>query len=343
MNELDSKIARLDAAQSDIPLDELRSICTFIEKNRGSFPKDASFYRIPSSAVSSQFPVRVNNINGEIDIFLDREKPFGEGQLRISMRSLQYDREEVVLLKILETKMDSSIERFIQEIDHLQTLGGEPGIPAVFDFIQTKKGAYDYLELCEQFYNRGNLLNYREACEPGRKQTLSILKQILTDVANLHSKGYLLQDFSPKNCLIHEENDKILVGIGDLEMLTPVAEIHSGAFEWHADLAYAPPEFWKAEFEIQDFFDIPSRFRQNIDMWGVGCCFWALLSETPLPWEGLEFPTPEDMLDLVTLDIEEPEDVSSLEHLTWEMMREDPSERTDSQEALKKLNIKYNI
>jgi len=333
MNELDSKIAKLESLQSEIPQSELKNICTYIEKYRHTFPPEPAFIHFP---IDTQFSVRLNNLSGEIDIFLDREKPFGQGQIRIVMRSLQYNREEIVAVKILQTKRPTSVERFLRDISNLQTFQNEPGIASIYEFYQIKNEDYDHLEMVQRFYNQGSL---HQCIKHKIPDAMPVIKQILTTIARIHQKGYLLQDFCPKNCLIDVSNHTE-VGIGDLEMLVPIDSINPNNFDWHANKLYAPPEFWKYTLDLMSFADIPKQHWQKIDMWGVGCCLWTLLSDSPPPWIDVHIPDPVEMLERTTLEITEPEDLNSLEHLLWEMLQEDPSQRIDSQQALKKLTLK---
>jgi len=340
MNELEKKIKKLHAAQSEIPLDELKNICTYIESNRDNFTSQSPFFHLPKKEIGTSFPVRVNTLTQEIDIFLDRDRPFGQGQIRIAMRCLQYDREEMVVIKILETTQPRSVAKFLQDAHNLQMFQDEPGICPVYDLQQTKIDDHDHVEMIQKFYNRGSLRQFTQNHTPTAKQALSIIQQLLITVSHLHAKGALIQDLGPHNVLIHADNDSVEMAIGDLKMLKFCDQINPDTFDWAIAFKFAPPEYWKHVLNITPFSDIPKEHWQKMDMWGIGCCLWYLLSDYPLPWDETLFFDPVTMLNSTT-EIAEPKDSESLEYLLWEMMREDPTQRIGAQEALKKLRLKY--
>ncbi|NGX57921.1 MAG: hypothetical protein K940chlam3_00821 [Chlamydiae bacterium] len=349
MNELESKFAKLNALKSGIESNELKCICKYFEKNRKQIEKTTQpFLHLPSKEIGTRHPIRYNSQSKEIDIFLDIEEPFARGRLRITLRSLQYHREEIVVIKVVETTLEETKTKFIRDYHNLLQFQDIPGIVPVYDFTKTEIDQHDHLEMVQKYYNQGNLIQYLEKQTPKPKQCESIILQLLTTVAALHAKKILIQDLSPLNILINiTRNSVIEVGLGDLETLTRWEEIDTKTFDYTTNLKYAPPEFWKIAVEQMSMENIPREHIHKIDIWCLGECLWMLLSDTPLPWaEKAEepkipnlFSTADqfEMLELTTMHIPEPKDLMSIEHLTWEMLQEDPTQRIEAQEALEKF------
>lgn len=340
MTNFEQKVDRLFRLQSGISRDELSRIAAFIEKRRSQIEGNAPVQTLPADEIGTSFPVRFNREAEEFDIFLDKGRPFGEGRARITVRSLQYNREEVVAVKIIESKQKELIDHFKKDRDNLVKLSKGPHIVPIYSALEFEVDGYQHLEMAQKFYNQGSLREFLKSPLLNYRRALAIACQILEAVAWIHRQGYFLHDPGPSNFLIHLEGGKVKLGIGDLELLTPLSEIDPHTFVWHALGGYEPPEGLKQALGLIEMEAMTPKLWQKTDMWGIGCTLWELFSDRPLPFKSDDFFDVDAQLALTTTEIDEPEDADSIEHLIWELLKEDPSERPDAEEALKKLRLK---
>ena len=173
--------------------------------------------------------------------------------------------EEVAIKRIDKTRVDLSADSDLnREIEVMKSLN-HPNVIRLLDIFD-REAELDLVlelasggELLDKIINRGN---FSEA------DTIDVLKQVLSAVADFHSKGVVHRDLKPENLLCSGSDDNLIVKISDFGLskkFSPTDKLKTIV----GTPDYAAPEVLRMD---------GSDYTTAVDMWSIGVITYVLLT-----------------------------------------------------------------
>ena len=219
----------------------------FLSKSGGSLlPPNMSkvdlYYIVP--IFTSNKSIKAPNLNSELNYEL---KQIGEGSYAIVYKYKDMFYNRYFVLKRAKTGLSSKeLVRFKREFDEMKSFSS-PYILDVFKFNDDKNEyIMEYMDFTLEKYiakNNGNLSSL---------QRKNIVKQILRAFYYIHKKGRLHRDISPKNILIKNYDDILVVKIADFGLVkTPESSLTT------------------LNTEFKGYFNDPGLATEGFDQYGI--------------------------------------------------------------------------
>ena len=200
------------------------------------------------------------------------------GDVRVANHLLTGQKRVIKSIKKIKIHSEQEQIKFTNEVEILQTLD-HPNIIKLFEFYDDDNNFY----LVTEYLAGGELFDYM-----ARKQYLTepiaahFLKQILSALAYIHSKGIIHGDLKPQNLVLDKESDDAIVKIIDFNTSIRINSAQPHLLD--TSLMYTSPEILKN-----------SKFDEKSDMWSLGVILFIFLSGTE-PFNG---DSEEEIRDLI--------------------------------------------
>jgi calcium-dependent protein kinase len=190
------------------------------------------------------------------------------GDVRIVTHKETGDHRAVKIFKKDLANTDGMKKMLVDELNILRTLD-HPSIIRIFEFFENDKKYYIVMEHCEGGELFEEILKKEYFDE---NVAASILHQLFSAVAYLHSKRIVHRDLKPENILLEDKNDLLnlkLVDFGHATRLNPGSRIRVPVGSSY----YIAPEVLKGSYT------------EKCDLWSCGVITYMLLSGKP-PFDG---------------------------------------------------------
>lgn len=195
------------------------------------------------------------------------------------------------------------------------------------------RAVYLVLDYCK--YSLYNVLCLEHKLEAGHIKT--IMKEVLTGLEYLHSKGIIHRDLKPSNVLIKSNGRLVLADLGFACKLSETA-----GHPVQGTPSYMPYEANRATAQ-------PHIYNCKLDIWSAGCILYQLFTNRALfnstnglyeyrPWKQMSLPVDGDYLQKVKAELEKALGTLSrpkedIELITG-MLQIDPQDRLTARAAL---------
>lgn len=183
------------------------------------------------------------------------------GDIRIAEHMITGQKRVIKNIKKNRIRSAEDKAQFLNELEVLQSLD-HPNIVKLYEFYEDDFNFY----LVTEYLAGGELFEYIVS-----KQYLSepkaahFLKQTLSALDYIHSKGIIHRDLKPQNLVLDKESDGAILKIIDFD--TSI-RIHTNQYLTNdATFLYTAPEILKN-----------SNFNQKSDMWSLGVILYILIS-----------------------------------------------------------------
>lgn len=182
----------------------------------------------------------------------------------------RYSPEKRYALKVINTRSDDhqSTTRIYEEINILRVLGNHPAIIQLVDMDESLPNTIRLvLELCEggELYDR---IQQKQFYPEGEAKVL--IKNLLSAVAFVHSKGIMHRDLKPENILLASKVSNTDIKISDFGLAKISKDYPRRLPRSHSICGsdfYLAPEVIKQE-----------EYGREIDIWSVGVVCYVVLS-----------------------------------------------------------------
>jgi len=261
-----------------------------------------------------------------IENHYDFGKQLGSGAFSIVKEGLNRKTKQKVAIKIIkkETVEGEDIKLLRREVHNLKTLD-HPHILKLFEVYESKGEFFLVMELVEGKELFDKIVERGQYSE---KDTSNIIKQIVSAIDYLHSKGIAHRDLKPENLLSvgTGENEVIKVAdfglsknFGDEKMMTSCGSP-----------GYVAPEVLECE-----------TYDKAVDMWSIGVILYILLVGYP-PFYADNDPALFKKIMACDYDFGEGWDVISTQakDLVKNLLVKDPKKRFTAQQCLNHAFIK---
>ncbi len=219
----------------------------FLSKSGGSLlppnmPEVDLYYIVP--IFTSNKSIKAPNLNSELNYEL---KQIGEGSYAIVYKYKDMFYNRYFVLKRAKTGLSSKeLARFKREFEEMKSFSS-PYILDVFRFNDDKNEyIMEYMDFTLEKYiekNNGNL---------SYSQRKNIVRQILRAFDYIHHKGRLHRDISPRNILIKNYDDTLVVKIADFGLVkTPESSLTT------------------LNTEFKGYFNDPGLLIEGFDKYGI--------------------------------------------------------------------------
>jgi calcium-dependent protein kinase len=250
----------------------------------------------------------------------------GEGTFGRVYKALHYITNQYRAIKLVakeSVKYQDDEQQFLKEIEVLSKLD-HPNIIKVFEYYIDKKYYYLVTELASggELYEQITKIQYYNEIDAAL-----IMKQLLSCVCYLHSRGIVHRDLKPENLMLETDVK------GDLTIKLidfGAANFHKGDLDEKLTLKVGTPYYIAPEV-------IEKNYDNKCDMWSCGVILYVLLSGYP-PFDG---ETDELIMQAVStghydITSEEWNDVSDeAKKLVSKLLTKDPRKRLSAADALK--------
>ena len=235
----------------------------------------------------------------------------------------------------------------IQNYIHLSTVPGFIHCHYIVNYPRSEKGL-SKLAIPENHQIKSRLL--LEFCDAGdleqaiRNDSLSpkakrtIFISLLHHLADLHDNlRSVHRDIKPSNILLKRLSDgEIIPIICDIDAIC--LDTDEKELEYNCGtIDYYSPEFAREYLSNDD--PLPSKARQNNDMWAFGCTMFELFAMGELPWAS--FPDDDDVYEAIAELTEQwfsepPKETP--EHLIWQVLNVNETERPTAKNLLDQVH-----
>ena len=172
---------------------------------------------------------------------------------------------------IIKTRLVSSFERekLSQEISLMSKMDHE-NIVKLYGVEETDRETILIMEYCE----RGDLYHYINKYENGMPEDIvrNFSRQIALGLNYLHKNNIVHRDLKPHNILLKEENNKIILKIGDFGFARFLKPMDL------ADTICGTPIYMAPEIQFG------MKYNENVDIWCMGIMIYEMITrKTPFP------------------------------------------------------------
>ncbi|KAL1124522.1 hypothetical protein AAG570_001148, partial [Ranatra chinensis] len=194
------------------------------------------------------------------DIDLERSGILGDGSFSVCRRCVEKSTGKAYAVKIVSRKVDST-----REINLLRACQGHPNIVNLHQVYYDEAHTYLVLELLEG----GELLQrIRKQDRFTESEASRIMRQLVSAVNFMHSRGVVHRDLKPENLLftdLSNNADIKVVDFGFAQLKREGDSLHTPCFTLH----YAAPEVLNQAAQGYD---------ENCDLWSLGVILYTMLS-----------------------------------------------------------------
>uniref|UniRef100_A0A8D8Y790 non-specific serine/threonine protein kinase n=1 Tax=Cacopsylla melanoneura TaxID=428564 RepID=A0A8D8Y790_9HEMI len=194
----------------------------------------------------------------QYDIDLDKSGILGDGSYSVCRKCVEKSTGQEYAVKIISRKIDSS-----EEINLLRACQGHPNIVNLHAVFHDEVHTYLILELLKG----GELLDRirkKGRCGFSESEASRIMRQLVSAVHFMHSRGVVHRDLKPENLLFSDlagDNIKVVdFGFACLKR----ESLHTPCFT----LQYAAPEVLRQD---------KSGYDENCDLWSLGVILYTML------------------------------------------------------------------
>jgi serine/threonine protein kinase len=246
----------------------------------------------------------------------------GRGGFSVVVEATSKKDGEKYAVKIIEKSMiQDDIKLLRREIEIMKKVS-HPNILKLHEIYETDEKVYIVMELVQgsELFDRIVDKGYYS-----EKNAINIVKQILSAVAYLHSKGIAHRDLKPENLLCSGTGDNEIVKIADFG-LSKIFNDNEELMTSCGTPGYVAPEVLMCE-----------SYDKSVDMWGIGIITYILLAGYPPFYAENDTALFEKIMNAeYDFDDECWEDVSDLaKDFIRHLLVKDPKERYTAEEALK--------
>ncbi|XP_054461319.1 cyclin-dependent kinase 16 isoform X5 [Anoplopoma fimbria] len=206
---------------------------------------------------------------GKLETYIKLDK-LGEGTYATVYKGRSKLTENLVALKEIRLEHEEGAPcTAIREVSLLKDLK-HANIVTLHDIIHTQKSltlVFEYLDkdLKQYLDDCGNIINVHNV--------KLFLFQLLRGLSYCHRRKVLHRDLKPQNLLINERGELKLADFGELNGLARAKSIPTKTYSNEVvTLWYRPPDILLGS----------TNYSTHIDMWGVGCIFYEMMTGRPL-------------------------------------------------------------
>jgi calcium-dependent protein kinase len=198
-------------------------------------------------------------------------KVLGSGSFGEVRKVIHKETNEIRAVKIFRKDLAVSnltIEKLMEEIQLLKVLD-HPNIIRLYEFFEDTKRFYIVMELCNGGELFDEILNKQSFSE---SVAATIIYQLISAVAYMHSKKIVHRDLKPENILLEEKGDVMDIKLIDFGA---AVKVHPGNFIKGpiGTAYYIAPEVIKGSYN------------EKCDLWSSGVILFILLAGYP-PFDG---------------------------------------------------------
>jgi len=267
----------------------------------------------------------------------------GQGSFAVVKKIVKIETDKLYVAKVVRTRDQEYIDQLTREFNIIKKLQHDHIVKAEELFIDMESGnAQIVLEYCE-----GQTLQelIEEKIKLDEKWLVEIIRQIVTALDYLHSKGLCHRDITPANIIINEKNEAKLIDftvskVFKQDLWSPVEKPSATFRKKHLSL---PPNFsclmltdtgtgaYKAPEVVKG---VP--YSHSVDMWSLGVVtFYALVGYRPFHSKNIK-----KLYELI-INAKIPWNIDDWEHISYEAkifvsscLNKNPFIRLKSKEAL---------
>ncbi|XP_018901176.1 ribosomal protein S6 kinase alpha-5 isoform X2 [Bemisia tabaci] len=197
----------------------------------------------------------------EVDV--ERKGLLGDGSFSVVRRCVEKETGRKFAVKIISRKIDAS-----REINLLRACQGHPNIVNLHQVYYDEVHTYLVMELLQG----GELLDrIRRKKRFTETEASKIMRELVSALHFMHSRGVVHRDLKPENLLFTEETDDAVIKIVDFGFVRLKQEsetMHTPCFTLH----YAAPEVLNQR---------AAGYNENCDLWSLGVILYTMLSGKP--------------------------------------------------------------
>ncbi|RZF38034.1 hypothetical protein LSTR_LSTR006433 [Laodelphax striatellus] len=194
------------------------------------------------------------------ELDLERGGILGDGSFSVCRKCVEKSTGRAFAVKIVSRRVDST-----QEINLLRACQGHPNIVNLHNVYYDEVHTYLVLELL----SGGELLErIRRKNRFTESEASRIMRQLVSAVSFMHSRGVVHRDLKPENLLFTDDSptaDIKVVDFGFAQLKKEGDSLHTPCFTLH----YAAPEVLS---QAENGYD------ENCDLWSLGVILYTMLS-----------------------------------------------------------------
>ncbi|XP_039278772.1 ribosomal protein S6 kinase alpha-5 [Nilaparvata lugens] len=194
------------------------------------------------------------------ELDLERGGILGDGSFSVCRRCVEKATGRQFAVKIVSRRVDST-----QEINLLRACQGHPNVVNLHNVYYDEVHTYLVLELL----SGGELLErIRRKNRFTESEASRIMRQLVSAVSFMHSRGVVHRDLKPENLLFTDDSptaDIKVVDFGFAQLKKEGVSLHTPCFTLH----YAAPEVLS---QAENGYD------ENCDLWSLGVILYTMLS-----------------------------------------------------------------